>query len=204
MEINKALDQIETIHEHLARAEMCRDWRSGPVACGGALALAAAAAQARIIGEPAATRAFVYYWVGVAAVAMAVGGAGMLKSYLGQPSPLARRRTRVLAGQFAPSIAVGAIVTAALFGRDELIPLLPGLWALVFGLGTFAARPYLPRIIGWVALYYLIAGGILLALAGKGLALNPWAMGLAFGPGQLLSGLVLYWNLERNGGRVEP
>lgn len=203
VEIHRALDQIEQIHEHLARAEVCRDWRSGPVACGGALALVAASLQARVIGVPADPHRFVYYWVGVAALAGVIAAAGMIKSYFSQPSPITRRRSRVLAGQFLPCIAVGAIVTAALAGEASAVPLLPGLWALIFGMGTFAARPYLPRIIGWVALYYVVAGGVLLALAMKGTALSPWGMGLAFGPGQLLSGLVLYWNLERNGGRAE-
>lgn len=204
LEINKALDQIETIHEHLARAEMCRDWRSGPVACGGVIAIIAAGAQARLIGETPDPRHFVFYWSAVAAVAGAIAGAGMIKSYLAQPSPVIRRRSRILAGQFAPCLAAGAIVTAALMSIPSAVQFLPGLWALMFGLGTFSARPYLPRIIGWVALYYLVAGGVLLGLAARGAALNPWGMGLAFGPGQLLSGLVLYWNLERNGGRAEP
>ncbi len=81
---------------------------------------------------------------------------------------------------------------------------MPGLWAIIFALGVFAARPYLPRIIGWIGLYYVVAAGILLAIGANGtpdLALSPWGLGLTFGPGQLLMGLVLYWNLERNGGR---
>lgn len=203
VEIHKALDQIEQIHEHLARAEMCRDWRSGPVACGGALALVAAALQGRVIGDPVDPRRFVYYWVAVAALAGTIAGAGIVKSYLSQPSPVVRRRSRVLAGQFLPCIAVGSIVTAALARDAVAIPLLPGLWALIFGLGNFAVRLYLPRIIGWVALYYVIAGGVLLGLAMRGAAFSPWGMGLTFGPGQLLAGLILYWNLERNGGRAE-
>ena len=37
-------------------------------------------------------------------------------------------------------------------------------WALLFSLGLFSCRPYLPRGIGWVALFYLLAGGGLLLL----------------------------------------
>lgn len=206
VEIYKALDQIEQIHEHLARAEMCRDWRSGPVACGGVVALVAAAVQGASVGVPPTPRRFVEYWVAVAALNAAIAGFGMLKSYFSQPSPLIRRRSRILAGQFSPCIAAGALVTATLVGANfASIRFLPGLWAIIFALGVFAARPYLPRIIGWIGLYYVVAGGILLAIGANGtpdLALAPWGMGLTFGPGQLLMGLVLYWNLERNGGRT--
>jgi len=85
---------------------------------------------------------------------------------------------------------------------------------MLFSLGIFASRPYLPRIMGWIALYYLVAGAVLLALGvesrtvsgwemdltfgfDESTSLSPWGMGLTFGVGQVLSGIVLYWNLER-------
>lgn len=92
----------------------------------------------------------------------------------------------------------GALVTVAVLrAAPATVPLLPGLWAVFYGLGVFASRPYLPRAIGWVALFYLGAGAVLLGLAGEGRSLSPWAMGLVFGPGQLALALVLHWNLER-------
>ncbi len=201
MEINKALDQIEQIHQHLARSEVCRDWRSGPVATGGALALVAAALQGLLLGPLPGSRLFILYWLAVAALAMLVGGFGLAQSWRAGGDSFTRRRTLTLVGQFFPSLAAGALVTAALAGRGPgVVALLPGLWAILFGLGNFAARPYLPRHVGWVGLYYLVAGAVLLAMAGGGGQPSPWWMGLSFGPGQLLGGLVLYWNLERKGG----
>ena len=44
---------------------------------------------------------------------------------------------------------------------SSLIPLLPGLWSVVFGLAIFSARPYLPLASGWVALWYLGVGAVL-------------------------------------------
>src|SRR3972149_2140891 len=123
MEYAKALDQISEIHQHLARTEIYRGYRSVPVALSGA--------------------------VGVLA---AVGPA--------------------------------------------LVPLLPGLWAMLFGVAAFGARPYLPRATGWVALYYMTAGAWLLWHAG-GAPPSAWAVGGTFGAGQLASAAVLYWNLER-------
>jgi hypothetical protein len=197
MEIDKALSQISEIHEHLTRGEICRDYRSGPMASTGVLALLAAAFQTRAIGE-APAYAFIAYWAAVATLGATLAGAGVLRGYLVQAQPLARRRTRTVVGQLLPPVAAGMLATAGLAIFDaNLIALLPGLWAIFFSLGIFAARPYLPRMIGWVALYYLVAGGILLALARTGASLSPWGMGLAFGPGQLFAGFVLYWNLEK-------
>ena len=69
------------------------------------------------------------------------------------------RRTRQVVGQFLPSLIAGAIISAS-FVRlmPALVPLLPGLWAICFGIGIFASRPYLPRASGWVALFYYAAG----------------------------------------------
>jgi hypothetical protein len=78
-----------------------------------------------------------------------------------------------------------------------LVPLLPGLWAICFGIGTFASRPYLPRASGWVALFYYAAGFTLLWIAGGPEPLTGWWVGGTFGVGQLIGALVLWWNLER-------
>jgi hypothetical protein len=77
----------------------------------------------------------------------------------------------------------------------RLAPYLPGLWAMVFGLGIFASRPYLPRTTGWVALYYLTAGALLLALTRE--ASSAWEVGGTFALGQLGTAAALTWNRER-------
>ena len=77
------------------------------------------------------------------------------------------------------------------------MPLLPGLWALSFGLGIFASRPYMVRGSGWVALYFYATGAVLLWTAQAPDTLSPWTVGGTFGVGQLLAAAVLYWNLEQ-------
>jgi len=201
MEIDRALNQIEQIHDHLARGEVVRDWRWGPVSLTGVLALAAGALQSVLIGPEPTGSAFLVYWLGLAALAALVGGAAVVKSYLAQPSAWARRQTRIVLAQFAPTVAVATLLTVSFAGAGAAgIGRLPALWALVMGLGTFAARPYLPRAIGWAGLYYLLAGGLLLAFADRSFAFLGWGMALAFGPPQILAGLVFHWNLERHGG----
>lgn len=201
MEIRKALDQISEIHGHLARTNVYRGYRAVPVAFSGALALIAAALQTRLVGNES-PRSFVIYWVAVAVLASAVAGGGIIYGYVHEESRLARQRTRIAVGQLLPCVVAGMGVTV-LMGRpgSDSIVFLPGLWTMLFGLGVFASRPYLPRSIGWVALYYLAAGIGLLAMAGDATSLSPWGMGLTFGFGQIVSGIVLYWNLERNSER---
>jgi hypothetical protein len=86
----------------------------------------------------------------------------------------------------------GAIITASFVRLSAaLVPLLPGLWAICFGVGTFASRPYLPRASGIVALFYYVAGVVLLWNA-RTEALSGWWVGGTFGVGQLLAAAVLY------------
>lgn len=223
MEIHKALDQISEIHGHLAKTEVYRGYRAVPVALSGVLALVAAAVQTRLVGNEL-PQYFVLYWMAVGLLGSATAAGGIVYGYVRQESQLARRRTRATVGQLLPCLVAGFAV-AALMARpgSDSIAFLPGLWAVLFSLGVFASRPYLPRMIGWVALYYLVAGAVLLAMAGgptslsswgmgltAGLgqtmagdpkSLSPWGMGLTFGFGQIMAGIVLYWNLERKGVR---
>jgi hypothetical protein len=78
-----------------------------------------------------------------------------------------------------------------------LAPVLPGVWAICFGLGTFASRPYLPRASDLVALYYFAAGTALLWTVKMDAPLDGWSVGGTFGLGQLLAAAVLYWEFER-------
>jgi hypothetical protein len=197
MRFTDALSQISEIHEHLAKGEVYRGFRSLPVALSGVCGLAAASLQPRLLPLDDA-RAGLFYWLTVAAVGGVIGGSEILYNYLFIDDPFAQRRTRKVVGQFVPCLAAGAAITWGLARwSDAMIPVLPGLWAIVFSLGIFAARPYLPRAIGWVALYYLAAGVRLLWLGTDAGSLWGWNLGGTFGAGQLGAALVLYWNLER-------
>ena len=151
MDIHKALDQISEIHGHLVKTDVYRGYRAVPVALSGVLALAAAAVQTRIIGN-GAPRSFVLYWAVVALLGCATAAGGIIYSYVHQESQLARRRTRITVGQLIPCVVAGIGLTAMVTrSGSKSITLLPGLWTVLFSLGVFASRPYLPRIIGWVA-----------------------------------------------------
>ena len=200
MRLDKALEQISEIHKHLATSQVFRGYRAVPSAVSGILALAAAWVQPALV-PPGDPRLYVLYWTVLAVAAFLICGGSVAYGYLREEDPLARRRTVTVVGQLAPSLAVGAVVTAVFVAAEEgrLIPYLPGVWALLYGLGLFASRLFLPKMIGWVALFYFLCGCVLLQrAAGLGPAsLSPWEVGIPFGVGHTIAGLILYWNLER-------
>jgi len=198
MDLSRALGQLADIHQQIAKGEVYRGYRSVPVAASGLIGFGAAWAQAPGLGvsDPAG---FVFYWIAIASCAALVGTSEIIFNYVVRDDRADRRRTRQVVGQFLPSILAGAIITASLVRLSTaLVPLLPGLWAICFGLGIFASRPYLPRASGWVALFYYVAGIVLLWVAHGPEPLRAWWVGGTFGTGQLLAAFVLFWNLERN------
>jgi len=198
MDVSRALAQIADIHQQMAKGEVYRGYRSLPVAASGVMGMVAAWAQPQGLGvrDPVG---FVIYWTAIAACAGFVGTSEIVYNYLVHEDAAARRRTQLVVGQFLPAVLAGAVITASFVHLSAaLVPLLPGLWAICFGLGTFASRPYLPKASGWVALFYYAAGMALLWTARGPEPLRAWWVGGTFGVGQLLAAVVLYWNLERN------
>ena len=113
-------------------------------------------------------------------------------------SLLERQKSRSAIERFAPCIAVGAVLTAAIDQHAESAWMLPGLWAVLFSLGMLASASMLPRGVMLVAAYYLIGGTAALLLWDRAMQLSPWSMGVLFGGGQLLSAAVLWLTLERS------
>jgi hypothetical protein len=201
MEFSRALAEIAEIHQQIAKGEIYRGYRSVPIAVSGLIGIGAAWLQPRALGagDP---MGFVVYWTIVAAVAGLVGISEIVVNYAVHDRASERRRTRQVLGQFLPSVLAGAIVTASFVHLSAaLVPLLPGLWAICFGLGTLASRPYLPRGSWLVAGFYYAAGVVLLWIARGPEPLTPWWVGGTFGVGQLLAAAVLYLSLERPGTR---
>jgi len=196
-DVSRALEQIAEIHEQLGRSSVFRGWRPIPIASSGVVGLAAAA-WASTGGLPVDPWRFTTYWLAVGTLALLVGSAEIVWHYFARANDVERARARHVVGQFMPALFAGALVTGALIRLSPaLVALLPGLWALFFGVGIFATRPYSPRGTGWVALYYWSAGLALLWTAGTVDQLSPWSVGGTFGAGQLLTAVFLYLSLER-------
>jgi hypothetical protein len=201
-DVDRALEHIAEIRERLATGQVYRGWRSVPVASSGAIGLAAAAWQSAL-DRPIEPRAFMTYWVGIAVAALLVGCCEIAWHYAFRATAAERARTRRVLGQFLPALVAGALVTGALFRQGPaLVGLLPGLWALFFGVGIISARPYLPGASTWVALFYWSAGLALVWRVPGADRLSPWSVGGTFGAGQILAALVLYVSVERPARRM--
>jgi hypothetical protein len=196
VDVRDALQQIEAIHGHLARTEVYRGFRARALALVGLLAFLAAWVQPWVVTEGDET-GFIGYWSCMAAGCGMLGAGAALKTYLVAEDDFVRRQTRQVAGQFLPCVAAGAVVTVCLLrGGPGCTAWLPGLWAMLFGLGVLAARPYLPRPVGAVALFYLGCGTVLLGRAASGAAPSSWSVGAPFGLGHLLTAAALHLEPE--------
>ncbi len=192
MRVDDALRQIEAIHEQLDKGEVYRGLQVRGVAVAGVFGLIGAAIQDRLV-EP---DQFLPYWICVATLCALLSGGSALWAFFCREDVWARRKTVRLLMQFVPCMIAGAVITWV-FAQVGQTVYLTGLWALVFGLGVLAARPYLPRGFGWVSLFYLVSGCGLLVRASQGGELAGWQVGGVFGLGHLASALVLSRNVER-------
>jgi len=191
MDLSRALADIAAIHQQMAKGEIYRGYRPLPIAASGLIGFAAAWLQAPGLGRSDPV-GFVLYWSAIAALAGFVGASEIIHNYVVHDDVAARRQTRQVVGQFLPSVLAGAIITASFVRLSAaLVPLLPGLWAICFGIGTFASRPYLPRASTIIAVFYYAAGVALLWNA-RAEALSGWWVGGTFGVGQLMAAIVLH------------
>lgn len=198
MDLTNAIERIEEIHAQVAKGEVFRGYRPVPVAIAGAIGLLAAGLQPRVVPAGDDGTRFLFWWLSVAALNIALN-AGVIGFGYARSQGFARRHTRRVVGQFVPCLLAGAAVSLALPAVGPgLARLLPGLWALLFGLGVFASRPYLARATGWVALWFVVAGTALLAFPVHDLALLGLANGVVFGAGLLAAAVVLHLDIPRD------
>lgn len=199
MDLQEALTQISEIRQQVAQSETFRGFRAAPVAFSGVVACVAAAIQHAVLPDPAQNlHAYLGLWIGAAILSMLVTGIAMLWYCKQSTSSLSRTNAMLAVGQFSPSVVAGGLVTFVCYQQiPEALPLLPGLWSIFFGLGIFASIRLLPRATFWVGVFYMTAGLLSLVIARDEYAFSPWAMGVPFGAGQLLSAGILYWTLER-------
>ena len=201
MELREALSCIAEIRERAAATQQFRGYRAIPVGFSGVLAILAALLQPWIVTDPTTDRSvYLALWLGTAFLGIGSAGLGIIFRRRQGGNPLDHELTRIAVGQFLPCLTAGALITFVFVRHQpQMVMLLPGLWQIIFSLGMFASGRLLPRPISLVGLFYLASGVVNLARGDE--ALSPWGMGLPFAVGQLATGLILYWNLERHHGR---
>jgi hypothetical protein len=194
-DLNKAIGDISNIRRQVARSTEFRGYGPATLAATGLFAIAAAAAQAFWLPDPASHIAgYLALWITTAIVSAALIGTQMLARTHRIHSGMADEMIRMAVEQFLPSAGAGALLTIVIL---RCVPtaawMLPGLWQVTFGLGVFSSCRFLPRPMLAAGAWYLLTGLLCIAMAGNR-ALSPWAMGVPYGAGQLLVAGVLLLN----------
>ena len=192
-DLERALSDITAIRSQMARGTQFRGYGPVTVAATGLLALLAATLQALYLPDPAASQiAYLALWGGMAALAVTLTAAEMVARTRRVHGGLADEMLYAAAEQYIPAGVAGTLITVVIYRfAPDALPLLPGLWQIVFSLGVFASRRSLPRGMFAVGVWYLAAGLAVLAI-GAGAPFSPLAMAIPFGIGQFLMAFVLY------------
>jgi hypothetical protein len=132
-------------------------------------------------------------WFAEAAVAIGIAGTAMLYKAERARQSLTSGPAKKFALGFAPPLLVGALLTLV-FYRAELVPMVPALWLLLYGVAVVAAGAFSVRIVPVMGLGFLLMGGAAVMLPPT---LGNWQMAVGFGGLHLLFGAIIAW---RHGG----
>jgi len=199
-DLNKALGDISSIRRQVAHSTEFRGYGPATLAGTGALAIAAAWAQALRVPDPTNhIAAYLVIWIWTAALCATVIGMEMYARTRRIHSGIADEMIHMAVEQFLPSVGVGALLTFVLV---RFVPgalwMIPGMWQVIFSLGVFSSCRFLPRPVAVVGVWYLLTGLTCISLADSR-ALSPWAMGIPYGAGQvMLAGILLFTATEAN------
>jgi len=193
-DLNKALDDIQSIRRQVARSTEFRGYGPATLAGTAAMALVAAALQKSVLPDPAHQLAqYLILWLTTAALASSLAGAQMYTRSRRLHSNISNEMIQMAVEQFLPSVGASLLLTFVLFRYvPENMWMLPGIWQIVFSLGIFASCRFLPRPMLAAGAWYLLTGLACIAL-GDSRALSPWAMGIPYAIGQSLAASVLYF-----------
>jgi hypothetical protein len=202
-DLHKALGDISSIRRQVAHATEFRGYGPVTLAATGLFAIAAAAAQAAWVPDPANhIGAYLTLWIWTAALSAAVVAAEMFARTSRIHSGMADEMIRMAVEQFLPAVGVGGLLTFVLV---RFVPsalwMIPGLWQVIFSLGIFSSCRFLPRMVAIAGAWYLLAGLISIALADNR-ALSPWAMGISYGAGQLMVAAILLFTAKETSDEI--
>ena len=129
-------------------------------------------------------------WGCILAVALAVNYGALLLWFIQRPERERTLRTTSPALDAIPSLAIGAILSAALLLRDYP-DLLFGSWMCLYGLTHIACRAALPKANWYLGFYYMACGTFFLLWPGTTF-MNPWPAGLVFLVGEWVGGFIFH------------
>ena len=179
----RAMENLEFIRDTMASASAFTAVPGWGMALTGLTALAAAALAA----QAASPREWLLIWLLEGVVGLVIGAGTMALKARAVAAPLLTGSGRKFALSLAPSLAVGALLTAVLF-RAGLATLLPGVWLLAYGSGVVAAGAFSVGVVPVMGLGFLVLGTV--ALLGP----SGWSDALlaaGFGALHIVAGVII-------------
>jgi len=180
---DRAVDDLRFIRQTMERAgsfTAVPGW--GQVAVG-ATALAAAFLAAR---QPS-VELWLAAWLGEAIVALVIGGWTMVRKAYAVNDPILSGPGRRFWLSFIPPMAVGGLLTVALY-RAGHWQALPGAWLLLYGTGFVTGGAFSVRIVPVMGLCFMLAGAV--ALFGPA-AWGNWVLAAGFGGLHIVFGGII-------------
>lgn len=184
-----ALDDLRFIRQTMERASSFTAVPGWGGAAVGLTALAATwlAARQESAGE------WLTVWLGEAALAALVGTWATARKARAVRMPLLRGAGRKFLFGLCPPLAAGGALTLA-FSRLDSMQLLPGMWLLMYGVGTVSAGTFSVRVVPVMGLCFMLLGTVTLVAP---LAWGNACMAIGFGGLHLLFGVLI---ARRHGG----
>jgi len=128
----------------------------------GAVALGATALVAAWLAAPrAGTRAWLWVWLGEAALAAAIGAVAMARKARVTGSPLLSGPGRKFLASCLPAMVAGALLTVVL-ARAGLQGLLPALWLLLYGAAVVSGGAQSVEAVPVMGLSFMFLGAVAL------------------------------------------
>ncbi|HEV7991936.1 MAG TPA: hypothetical protein VGP25_08935 [Gemmatimonadaceae bacterium] len=107
------------------------------------------------------TTRWILIWLCEATLSVAISVYTMALKARAAKLPLWSEPARKILFSFAPPMMGGALLTLVLFERG-LVPLLPGVWMLLYGIGVVAAGTFSVRIVPVMGVAFMLVGTIAL------------------------------------------
>ena len=138
-------------------------------------------------------RGWLAAWFAEAVVSAFIAGFAMWRKARSHEQALLSRPGRKLVINFAPPVAVGALLTAVLF-RSGQWQLIPAVWLLLYGAGVVTGGAFSVRIVPVMGLCFMLLGAAVL--------FGPWGLANAmlaagFGGLHIIFGILI---ARRHGG----
>ena len=185
----RAMDNLRFIRESMESASTFTAVSGWGQALIGATALAAS----YVAWVQPGRRAWLGVWFAEAVVSLLIAGWAMWRKARANEVALMSRPGRKLVINFAPPVAVGALLTIVLFRAGET-GLIPAVWLLLYGAGVITGGAFSARVVPVMGLCFMLLGAAALFL--------PWAaanalLAAGFGGLHIVFGFII---ARRHGG----